>query len=773
MATNQASGDGEPTPTEHTDPDHGDPDLRRLTRRVDELEARLRRLTAEHGFARAHIERLQQQFEELRDAQPSLEHAVAKVKRIPAGVQRRVRTARMRRAIDAELPEVSAAELDRRRKIVEQFVAETTVTGPHAGGSGLVLPVADEPLVSVIIPVHNAIDETMACLRSIAKHAGSAPIEVIVANDESDEAEFAEVRDVSGLTVVDNATNLGFLRTCNEAAKSAQGRYLWLLNSDTEITEGALDAMVATFEQYPDAGAVGSMLVFPDGSVQEGGGIVWSDASAWNYGRGLEADHPDIGYPRIVDYCSAASLMVRRDLWEELGGFDTAFSPAYYEDTDLCMQLAERGHPVVYQPAAQVVHHEGASYGTDVTQEGKHHQVLNQETFYRKWSEQLRTRRPNAAEPLLERERTVTKRALIIDARMLTPDQDSGSLRMLNTLRALQRNGYKCTFVPQNMMLQRPYDEPLRVLGVEVTARPYVDTMESFLRARGPEFDIVLLSRLEVVEEQMSRVQRLCPRAKIIYDTVDLHFLRQVREEHITGAVSGGFDHVDTRDRELAAVQAADLTLVCSTAEVPLLEALVPDAAIEVLGNIHDVPDAEVVPVGRDGLLFVGGFEHPPNIDAVRWLVADIMPLIIAERSGATVHVVGSKMPPDLLDLASPNVQVHGYVEDLDPLYDAARVCVAPLRFGAGVKGKITQALAHGVPTVATSIAVEGSGFVDGEHLLVADDPATFADACVRLMADDAAWADVSAAGQAALVERFGFEQAVRRVADIIAIVSP
>lgn len=638
--------------------------------------------------------------------------------------------------------------------------------------SKLALPTSAEPEISIVIPVYGAIDDLLACLESIAAFPPRASFEVIVANDATDEAEFAPVRSVGGLVIVDNPQNEGFLATCNRAAAVSRGALLWLLNSDTELTPDAADSLVQTFLDFPDVGAAGSKLVYGDGTLQEAGGIVWRDASAWNYGRGGDARHSEYDYARVADYVSAASLMVRRDVWDELGGFDTAYTPAYYEDTDLCMRIATSNRRVMYQSGSVVVHHEGKSYGTDVSQEGKHHQVVNRETFLGKWERELDARRANGDHPELERERGVQRRVLVIDARMLTPDQDSGSLRMMNLLVALTHAGCRCTFFPHNMAIDEPYAERLRVQGIEVIGAPGHRTVDAFLRARGGEFDAVLMSRLEVAVEHLTSVRRWCPQATVVYDTVDLHFLRLVRAARLADDKRLERAAETTRNDELATVARCDVTLVCSTIEQALIRELAPNARVEVVGNVHmpesDGENDRPGPRARTGMLFVGGFEHPPNVDAVCWFVADILPLIATQEPDVVFHIVGSRMIPQVEALAGPNVVVHGFVADLEPLYRSCRVSVAPLRFGAGVKGKVTQALAVGLPTVGTSVAIEGAPFVPDEHVLVADSADSFADQVLRLLCDDELWQRVSDSALATVQRHFGPDAAVATMADIL-----
>ncbi|MEM7139512.1 MAG: glycosyltransferase [Actinomycetota bacterium] len=728
------------------------------------LEAQITALQRERGRTMATLAEKERILAEATANETPLAYLMRRARNIPASIRRRRRQAATKRRIAAERPETSAADIERRRATIAAFLAETqgamsTESRTPTDGAQLTLPTSTTPVVSVIIPTHNAIDELLDCLRSFVEHPPITPYEVIIANDVSDEGAFAPIREIGGLRIVDNERNLGFLMNCNEAARYATGRYLWFLNSDTELTTDALDALAQTFADFDGAAIAGSKLLFGDGGLQEGGGIVWRDGSAWNYGRSRPARDQRADYAREPDYVSGAALMVDRAFFDEVGGFDTAFAPAYYEDTDLCMQARAAGRRVVYQPASVVIHHEGASHGTDAddTSSMKHHQVVNQETFERKWREVLATHNENCVDPEREKERHVGRRVLIIDARMVTPDEDAGSLRMVNLMQAAVALGDKVTFLPQNLQADEPMASTLRRAGVEVVGRPDVRFVEDFLRERGQEFDVIMLSRLEVAADLLGLAREAGPDAHVIFDTVDLHFLREYRE---TAADLGRTDPDATAALELSCIERADLTLVVSTAEQELLRRLVPDAAVSVISNMHDVDLTESPAPARDGLLFVGGFEHQPNADGIRWFVSEIFPEILASRPETELHIVGSKMPESLRELGGEQVHVHGFVPDLRDLYESSRAAIAPLRFGAGVKGKVTSALAVGLPCVATSIATEGTAFTDERDLLVADDAAGFAAACLRLLDDDALWTHLRSHGAEAVEREFGTERA-------------
>ncbi|HEX5755146.1 MAG TPA: glycoside hydrolase family 99-like domain-containing protein, partial [Arenimonas sp.] len=253
------------------------------------------------------------------------------------------------------------------------------------------LQTSDTPRVSVIVPVYNKVEYTLRCLASIANHAPAASFEVLVIDDCSTDATPELLAQVRGLRMLRNESNQGFLRNCNLAVDHCRGDYLLFLNNDTEVMAGWLDELLQVAEADPAVGLVGSMLVYPDGRLQEAGGIIWRDASGMNYGRDQHPHRPEFNYLREPDYCSGACILIGKQRFEALERFDERFAPAYYEDTDLAFKVRAAGYKVVYTPFSKVIHHEGVSSGTDLTQGIKAYQVANQIKFREKWQSVLAT----------------------------------------------------------------------------------------------------------------------------------------------------------------------------------------------------------------------------------------------------------------------------------------------------------------------------------------------------------------------------------------------
>lgn len=578
----------------------------------------------------------------------------------------------------------------------------------------LAFPSVDGAEVSVIIPVYNQVLYTLTCLRSLASHASKHAFEVIIIDDGSSDRTAELLPIVENLNYIRNVKNLGFLRSCNRAAERAQGKRLVFLNNDVNLFPDWLDALVETFEQHDKVGIVGSKLIFGDCTLQEAGGIIWADGTGANYGRGGHPDDPRYNFVRDVDYVSGASLMIDRALFERLGGFDERYIPAYYEDTDLCFRVREAGCRVIYQPRSVLIHYEGATSGRSEDEGVKRHQAVNRMVFADRWKDVLQRHGQPGQNIDVAADRRSRDHVLVIDHRTPMPDQDSGSVDMINILRILVEERLRVHFFAlYDHRYADAYTKALQDLGVECADPAFNPTLRSYVELLKRSISQVIISRETVASRILRDIQTWLPDARILFHTVDLHFLRQRRVADLSGSAAAR-QRADLIERsELELIGLADATIVISEFEKALLEG-------KGFRNIHLLPLIREIPgagpadfAEREGVLFFGGFEHMPNVDAVDFLLSAIWPAVRGLRSDAGASpipliIAGSNMPTRLLASGAKDVFPIGYVEDPAALFNSVRYSVAPLRYGAGLKGKVASSMAHGVPAICTNLALEG-----------------------------------------------------------------
>lgn len=611
----------------------------------------------------------------------------------------------------------------------------------------------DAPLrsVSIVIPVFNQLAYTLDCLASVMANSTDVEHEIIVVDDCSTDQTQAVLSDREGITYIRNDRNLGFIGSCNRGAAKARHNYLCFLNNDTRVLPNWLSALVNTFELHQHTGLAGSKLIYPDGRLQEAGGLIWNDGSGWNWGRLKDPADPRYNYARRTDYCSGASILVPRALFEGLGGFDTHYAPAYGEDSDLAFKIRSVGLSTVYQPLSQVVHFEGVTSGTDISSGVKKYQVDNAAKLAARWAPYLRDQGISGVNADVLCDRGVIGRILVIDQITPEPDRDAGSITALEIMRALRDLGYKITFVPcSNYAWLAPYSELLASLGIESVVMPWADSLADHLSRFGSQYSAALIFRPHTWQDYINQVRTHAPQARAIYHTSDLHFLRHEREHALDERESipvSASKLDEARRAELDLIASADLCIVHSTVEIELLKDLRPASRVVCFPWIYEPRGSGPAFLERKDLIFVGGYAHPPNVDVAQYFISRIYPLILEELSDVRFVSAGSFPPPALQAAASERVIVPGYVEDISPLLFDARVMVVPLRYGAGIKGKIISGLAHGLPVVTTQLGAEGMGLVHEEHVLIADGEAEFAAAVVRLYSDEDLWRKLSAAG--------------------------
>lgn len=608
----------------------------------------------------------------------------------------------------------------------------------------LSLPLVEKPIVSIIVPVYNNFPITYHCIASNILAFNNTNYEVIIVDDCSTD-KTTEIEDIiANVKVVRNDSNLGFLRGCNKAAKSATGEYILLLNNDTEVTSGWLDEMVDTAIRFNKVGAVGSKLIYPDGKLQEAGGIVWNNGKPWNIGNRENPQDSKFNYVRESDYLSGAALMVKRSVWEELDGFSDEFAPAYYEDTDLAFKIRDAGYRTMYCPSSVVIHFEGMSNGTDLDSGIKKNQVINAPKFRSKWRNAYQHNGVEGKDLHIQKDRGNSARVLMIDYAVPKPDHDAGSYAAIQEMKLLQELGCKITFAPANFAHMGAYTNELERQGVECVYAPFYTSMQQFIQERGGEYDVVYITRYDIAISVIDQVRKFT-NAKVVFNNADLHFLRELRE-----ALSKGDTDLEgplaTRDKELSLMRKVDAVLSYNELE----HAVITSHNLR-SNNIFKCPwvleskKSRISFAERKGIAFLGGFGHAPNCESVQYFVNKVMPIIRKRRPGLTFHIYGSNVTKDIQALSADDIIVEGFVESLDSVFESCRVFVAPLLSGAGIKGKVLESIAYGVPSVLSPIAIEATGLVDQHSALVAITKEEWADSVLELYDSQHRWDELSA----------------------------
>ena len=610
---------------------------------------------------------------------------------------------------------------------------------------------SEDPIASIVILCYEDGGLLHDCLAAIARSTESerTPYEVVVLFQQmSDESVDAFLRDVQGVRALRVRLNLGFGGGVNYAAKHAKGKYLVLLNDDSEVQPGWLEALVNAAESDDRIGAVGSRILFPDGTLQEAGGIIWSDGSTMPLGRGARSGSLAYSYARKIDYASANGMLVRREDFERLGGFDDRYFPAYYEDTDLCLGLRHHlGREIAYEPRSVILHVEAASSNSAYFREFLFRR--NRSLLAEKWRGVLEgypvpePASPRAVEAAVLRRRGVREKILVIDDRLPDAGGDAGGIgsgfvRARELFHDLQ--GSAVSLFPTH----RPRRNALAELGVGVIDEPLADHL-----GRWPNrYDAVIISRPHNFEAYAETIRAALPHAPVIYDAEALYHKRlRLQASLETNAVrretfEARACEMESLERRIAA--SVERIVAISPDERTWLERIDGHAPIDFMPPL--LSGIEMSPAtleGRRDALFVAGWlggGESPNVDAAKWYCERVLPVVRAAVPGFRTIVTGKHPPAAVQALSNDAFALVGFVDSIAELYRGTRVAIVPMRIGAGVKNKTMEALQFGVPVVASTVGAEGLELRDNVDADVTDDAGDFARRLVALLNDDALW---------------------------------
>jgi GT2 family glycosyltransferase len=622
------------------------------------------------------------------------------------------------------------------------------------------------PRTSIIVVTYNRAHYAYECLRYLLR-ANLSSYELIIVDNASTDDTPGLLRKTRNAKVILNSRNLSLAHASNQGASAAKGEYLLFVNHDVFIAPDCASWMTKTFNSDSRIGAVGSKLLSFGARLLEAGSIIWRDGTSLGYGRGDDPAKPEYCYVREVDYCSGACLMLKRDAFLAVGGFDESFKPAYYEDTDLCMRLWEHGFRVVYQPLAVATHAEfsSSSFERAVSLMTKQRRV-----FVHRHKRTLKTKFNQSSTNIIRaRDSSHAPRILIIDDSVPTPADGTGNPRMYLMLRTIAGLGYRVTLLPViDATPRQPETRLLTQSGIEVLWGTI--GIREVLETRSSYYDIVIISRPYNALVTMDLVRETNPKARIIYDAEALWFRREEQRRSL------GLPPLDPRfeseKTELSLIRTADYVISVSSTEKKIIQEKNHDKDnVVVIGHPHRTVPTDTAFKDRHDLLFLGGFKSAPgpNDDAVVHFTEKILPRIIEKRPELRLLIAGSNPPKSVKELASNSVSVLGYVADLKEVYARARVFIAPMRFGAGIMWKVTEAMSYGLPCVLSRVAAEGLKIRNRREVLVADDDEAFADNTVELYEDEALWAHLRRQGLAYVKRNCDPTDIEKRLGDLLA----
>lgn len=612
----------------------------------------------------------------------------------------------------------------------------------------LIFNFSNQPKVSIIIPFYNQINFTINCLHFLSKHLSEKnPYEIILIDDNSTEP--YDFSHISNLKIIRNSENLGFLRNVNKGIHFAKGEYIYLLNNDTEVHEGFLDELFYVFENFDNVGAVGSMLINPNCTLQEAGCVFLKDFNITQVVRRKKVYYPEVNYIYKVDYCSGCSLLFKKyNDSGELNLLDEQFVPAYFEETDLCFNFKyNQRKDIYYTPFSKVLHYNGITYNSKnnvakVSETKEQIFKVNAEKFKQKWNNEISNIQ---AESDTDRiiELYGNKSILFFCGLIPEYDRDSGSNRLKEIMMSYIELGYHVTLVMKYNFISNLYVEYYQRLGINVYYEHYsFKGFEKYLKRFQSHPTISWFYGPQVFDKYCNTVKKILPNSKIVYDMVDIHHVRFKRAIDLEPKNIGlRLNYIKYKKIELKAAEKSDVVITISDAEKQYMTQLCDASKLMTISNVHytkiDI-NQTLSYKSRNGILFIGS-RHPPNIDAVTFLYNEIMPLVWKAIPEMKVFIIGN-VNAYVGQINHPNFIFKGYVKDIEEYLNSVKIMVAPLRYGAGVKGKIGQAFEYFLPVVTSSIGAEGMQLENRKNALIEDSPEGFANAIVELCQNEQLW---------------------------------
>lgn len=622
---------------------------------------------------------------------------------------------------------------------------------------------AAQPRANIFVIESGSEGALPKCLAALSAYTTDIPYSVSVVGRAN--PALATQFGVGFLGDADTPNSLAALRN---SIDRLSGEFVVLVSDRLIPHPGWLAAIDEGFARFPDAAALCALILKDAETVDAAGAAIDADARLRPNYEGVTPDDAAVNAVMRVTCAGPGFVAIRADAWQAIAqqfGEDEPFQAGL---VSIGLLLAALGKNTYLQPFARFTRLPLSKAERAASNDANR----KWQAAHQRWSIRQRFEKVFAAGAggnvlkLAARPKIV-----MVDAFVPKPDQDSGSADLFWYMRIFHAFGYQVSFIAA--FEEKPlesYADALRRWGVRVQYASDLGHLNELVLEEAKDAQVVLVQRVIVARHVIQPLRERQVNAKIVFGTVDLHYLREERIA-IHERSADALDYALTlRREELRAMTLSDATIVVSRLEYDIVKETLPEV------NVHRIPIPRM-PVrststfaDRAGVVFVGGFAHRPNIDAVMFLVEEIWPIVRQHLPHAELRVVGSNVTPAIQALDNPatGVKIVGFVEDLDEVMSGARLSVAPLRFGAGIKGKVVSSLLHGLPCVLSKMASEGMGLVDGEHVLEGETAEEIATAIVRLHEDPQLWQRIADAGFLAASAEYSVESVAAKFSALL-----
>ena len=574
---------------------------------------------------------------------------------------------------------------------------------------------AKKPKVTILLILWNQAELTLACLEALQEQDDGSWEVLIIDNAFTDKTHDL-LKTLSGVKVIYNDKNIGFLQAVNQGALQAKGHYLLLLNNDAVVQKGSIRRAINTIESSNDIGAVGGRVILPHGLLQEAGSIIWQEGTCLGYARNRIPQDNCVMFMRDVDYCSGVFLLTKTKLFCDMGGFDLRYVPAYYEESDYCVRLWKNGLRVVYDPFVVLDHYE---FGSSATSSQAMQLMHNNQLKFLKAHQEFLAHQYSMSEKNILQARMRNRykgKILIIDDRVPMRKLGAGYPRANTILNILVKERWFVTLYPLQHITDDWQDVYESIPNeIEVMLNMGASNLENFMEERKDYYDVIFISRpinMGAVKDLYHSRPDLFATAKIVYDAEALWSVREIMEKELCGRTVKEQTKKKLIDEEVGLATFSNTVLTVNQQEADyFIQSGFKD--VYILGHAletHKTPNEFAM---RKNILFVGAMsdDGSPNVDSVVWFINEVFPLVQkALPEPAKLYLVGRTGARELKKVASDQIVVVGMVEDLTEWYNQCRIFIAPTRFAAGKKKKKFRVGIKSIISTITHILISGFG---------------------------------------------------------------